>query len=1125
MTSQYNVILPNVGKNLYPFPNMSSVAWLKQVPSGALGITTYYEYMGIKVDRTGIVGDSKTLFSNDTKDYCTTINHTTDFWEQYVENPLSLEYYRTNPEDVLFGSTSIELQYDATKDGLGEQVQNWYFRVPLPEVTIQKAMDVDNIINNRKYIFSLYAKVSNQSSTPETNGWIFSVRGTNSDRTVTSEISKFTVVKESEFGGEDSWQRIFIKVDIDAIVPSTITQLELRINQDFSIIGGDSSLTVDGFQFEEISPIMLDAYGGKLRAVYDGIVNNEFNEISYSEMLKLSSCATTYIDGEVEGCSWDGARNISTSSRTSGLGGYVLNLDNDLLFPVQEMSGWGVSPIENVYSDLNYGGKQYRGTVIKDSVLTLTSSFLQDILTLSSDGLLNLHNIRRRWVDFIAEIVMNKNFGSNKFYIYYTGSAEEKLIEVQYDSGLEGFQIDGNNEVKIPMRFINASGTAQGIGYRIYPDLRARKVTGNTDKTNKSGFVYDELPTGIVRMSPDGTIEQILDTTLPIIPQIKNINVAYASKQIVFASIIGEYKGALYYQIGIFLDTANRVDIFICRYVNKEDHYSVGRFHTNNTYSLAGYKVNSATIIGNKLLLTTSYSSIIVIGWSFHPSVSTPNESLSNVTGKSYYLDLDTLQWDDNVFTAQSASLITISADYDIYGTVYVLCSNTSINSHTIYMYKNFDIYDGATPYKTIAISPTSPDVGLIGLKNNSLGGAYIYNLYGVNIEGDTFRSDAYLDVDGNLQGTTSGRLPSIQFSYVTLSTEKGDAVDDALSGKFLSVVEMDDGSILAGGRFNSFWQQGVSNFEDLYPTDSGLIRVSIGGGYEPLLLGDDRIDYVTKIEKNGEDVYIWYQPKITEPSNKAIVGSAMTWVDKNTENALTSPFILSNYSLPKSSAFHQGYYPQSFFMSSQYTTHVPFSYNGGQTPLNLNSWRQTQKVNDFLYVSTQRAYDMRNAGAGVGSPSSVTLIPYSFPTLVGEIYDVVYEGTFPSPFYGYFYFARIYDDVDPLNYPVLAYVKNISADTFISVDKNNPTEQEIIIDTDINNPTPIVSNVSSTLIPNGTEYDVQSIPNKWSGGINKYRILIFPFLPFWINATEGEWGFGTTYLEIKTSNKYISLD
>jgi hypothetical protein len=1133
MASKFNVILPAKSKNWFPFPNGGNLEDLVPMPSSVGGVLNYWANMRLE-RRTGIETKWDTWFTEDTIDYASKIMFTTDIWQEKglsnSGNPEIRPYYETAPDKVLFGSQSWYLSNGSTT-------------LPTHEFRIRFPLPKEQERDNDEFILSFYVKYAdppelydseeeeflpypeNHISNPAlwalslrtwntaTNTWAENLGGLNIkiNGNIPDESDEPLLANYSI--GKDKWVRIAMKVNLGVISSETNKELALRIVETGFDLGGDAighqAILIDGFQLEQIDTAILDANGGKLRALY-----NSFNSSIHSPYYLLP-LATTYFDGETGGCNWNGARNASTSSRTSGLGGYVLNLEDDMLFPVETMSGWGMTPIENIYSDLNHGGRQYRGTITKDSVLTLTSSFLQSAETFSSDGLLNLHQIRRRWIDFIAQVINMQSLGSNKFYILYTGAEEDKLLEVQYDSGMEGFNLDGIHEVKIPMKFVNASGTAEGIGYKIYP--HSRKWDDSYETTGKDNFVYESLKDGLVILNKDGSYETIFDRTISKSSQILNIpsTSPYNTRgQIIFCSIIGEYNNAIIYQLGIYYEEPNTYDVFIVRYANRDDHYSLCRLQTNSTSSLTSYKVNDVQIIGNELFVAYNGSNIQLNEYT-HPSANyTAVSAIANNYGKVYAINLDTFKISNAHFASNGILPSfgdTKAVDYDSKSNIYFLSRNSS-GDHQITRYKDYDSKTG-TPYTTtLSTVSTREDCNILGLKNNIDGGVFIYNMKWGGVTGC-----GYITTSGVLAGTNINLI----FQYER-ETEDGD--DSIVNGAILSVMEESDGSILVAGRFNRVAVAGSGTPTEYTVADSGLVRLIIGGGVEPMLLGDDRIDYITKLEKHGDDILVWYQPQITEPYLQST--TVRVRFDKSYhKNTLTSPFLLSAYSNPISGMFHQGWYPQSFFMSYRIdNTHVPTELleNGGATGtlLKLDSWKQSLQINDKTVIATTRIYKTTSL-----MPFSIGIVAYSENTKIGEVIPVYYEGTSSNSIKANFYFIEPEPLSAFLRTPMFSYIMNATTGKILPIDLHITNTRFISVDNDSDNLTPVMSSSNNSYEPNGYEYDVAYVPNNYGSDINKFRVLIFPLLRYDTIESPIDTTNKRTYFEFIVKNRYCSLD
>jgi len=158
-----------------------------------------------------------------------------------------------------------------------------------------------------------------------------------------------------------------------------------------------------------------------------------------------SSYATTYIDGDQDGCKWTGSSHGSTSSRDaqSRAGGQVYDLD-DFGFYVTELTGFGMANVEQqVQSRALIPGADYFGYKVPERQFALVGE-------LEGSSWSNLHAKRQALIDAIKP---DKVKGAQPFILRYTGADDERPLEITcvYLGGLEFGQHTGFGE-KIGLR-------------------------------------------------------------------------------------------------------------------------------------------------------------------------------------------------------------------------------------------------------------------------------------------------------------------------------------------------------------------------------------------------------------------------------------------------------------------------------------------------------------------------------------------------------------------------------------------------------------------------------------------------------------------------------------------------
>jgi hypothetical protein len=187
--------------------------------------------------------------------------------------------------------------------------------------------------------------------------------------------------------------------------------------------GGDRYLIV----YSEISPGLTEAFS------VDGA------------MVEVGSL-TTYIDGDQEGCYWNGLAHRSQSVRSgqSRAGGSVVALA-DLGFTVAESPGIGMPPVENsLQSYAILPGAEFQRQRAKERVFTLTSY-------VSGTSRADLHVARKRIIDTLK---IDAFTPQQPVRFWYAGGLGTVQIDAVYDAGLEFGNPDGFTE-NVSVRFLS----------------------------------------------------------------------------------------------------------------------------------------------------------------------------------------------------------------------------------------------------------------------------------------------------------------------------------------------------------------------------------------------------------------------------------------------------------------------------------------------------------------------------------------------------------------------------------------------------------------------------------------------------------------------------------------------
>lgn len=149
--------------------------------------------------------------------------------------------------------------------------------------------------------------------------------------------------------------------------------------------------------------------------------------------MELKAYNTTYCDGTLDGCEWNGAPHDSTSSRSalSNAGGRVYDL-RDLGFLVERYLGVGVPPVQNI--DQEYAvlpGGHIQSQKIASRAFSLAGAVVGD----DTD---DLNAVRKTLIDVLMGSPVDVVQGPQKIILIYTGAGDTKLIWAKYNAGLEG---------------------------------------------------------------------------------------------------------------------------------------------------------------------------------------------------------------------------------------------------------------------------------------------------------------------------------------------------------------------------------------------------------------------------------------------------------------------------------------------------------------------------------------------------------------------------------------------------------------------------------------------------------------------------------------------------------------
>lgn len=155
--------------------------------------------------------------------------------------------------------------------------------------------------------------------------------------------------------------------------------------------------------------------------------------------VELGSVATTYIDGDQDGCYWTGIPHNSTSARIANdtNGGQWLDLADDLQHNLIEFQGMGMPPVQvaaQPYALLP--GAFYQRSIARPRLMQLA-------VLASGTSWANLHYRR----NLLLEAIQPSQSGlPQPITIRYDGAGSVNTIRAVYDSGMEFGRRDGFTE-------------------------------------------------------------------------------------------------------------------------------------------------------------------------------------------------------------------------------------------------------------------------------------------------------------------------------------------------------------------------------------------------------------------------------------------------------------------------------------------------------------------------------------------------------------------------------------------------------------------------------------------------------------------------------------------------------
>lgn len=233
-----------------------------------------------------------------------------------------------------------------------------------------------------------------------------------------------------------SWDGGAISLDIGNLTGATIT---------------DASTTTEGewVRLEAIITVAADAAG--LLFVRTASAPSG-GTVIYMDAAQCEekAYATTYCDGDQEGCEWTGAKHGSASTRSarSRAGGRVMDFKDDLGLEIMNFSGVGAPPVNHrLLARAGQDGASYQGTTLLPAEFALLGAVNQTTQPL-------FHSTRQTLVQALLSRIETVLSNPEGVLIRYTGAAVDKEIAALYNGGLEISAQARYCLEDVPLRFI-----------------------------------------------------------------------------------------------------------------------------------------------------------------------------------------------------------------------------------------------------------------------------------------------------------------------------------------------------------------------------------------------------------------------------------------------------------------------------------------------------------------------------------------------------------------------------------------------------------------------------------------------------------------------------------------------
>jgi hypothetical protein len=183
-----------------------------------------------------------------------------------------------------------------------------------------------------------------------------------------------------------------------------------------------------GWRYFEITALGVGA-AAQLRPVFTatgGAVSDQFAIDGIQ--LENKAYATTYCDGDQEGCRWLGQSHLSHSSRpyTSRLGGRERTFAS-LGIRIRSIQGAGIPPLTNISEQFAIReGADYQRTTVGPRVVTMAG-------VVSASDVDGFHDLRQ----LLVGLMMKGRSGGDPLLLRYQSTARKIQLRVRYEAGLE----------------------------------------------------------------------------------------------------------------------------------------------------------------------------------------------------------------------------------------------------------------------------------------------------------------------------------------------------------------------------------------------------------------------------------------------------------------------------------------------------------------------------------------------------------------------------------------------------------------------------------------------------------------------------------------------------------------